>query len=207
MSGGSHPSRSLGGARLYGRRVMLRPLVSADFAGYGEVRQRNLEWLIPWEPLRAEHAPDPAREREAFNARCTGRERDRLAGHAYPFGMFVDGQFAGEINVNNLQRGALQSCTIGYWIDRQRAGHGYVPEGVVVAFRFAFEELRLHRVEICIVPRNDRSRRVMDKLRIRDEGLAVRYVEIAGVWEDHIRYAITLEEWIDRRDEFAHDWL
>ena len=72
--------------------------------------------------------------------------------------------------------------------------------------KFAFDDLHLHRLEICIVPRNTNSRRVMEVLQIREEGIALRYLEINGVWEDHIRYAITAEEWQARRDEFAVDW-
>ena len=72
--------------------------------------------------------------------------------------------------------------------------------------RFAFDELHLHRLEICIVPRNINSRRVMEVLDIREEGVAQRYLEINGAWEDHIRYAITVEEWQARRDELAAAW-
>jgi [ribosomal protein S5]-alanine N-acetyltransferase len=75
-----------------------------------------------------------------------------------------------------------------------------------VVLRFAFEELRLHRVEICIVPRNANSRRVVEKLGLRCEGLAERFLEINGVWEDHLRFAITLEEWVERREEFSVWW-
>ena len=60
---------------------------------------------------------------------------------------------------------------------------------------FAFEQLDLHRLEICIVPRNPNSRRVMEKLAIREEGIAQRFLEINGAWEDHVRYGITVEEW------------
>ena len=73
--------------------------------------------------------------------------------------------------------------------------------------RFAFEELRLHRLEICIIPRNTNSRRVMEKLRVREEGIAQRYLEINGVWEDHVRYGITVEEWQARGDELTAHWL
>ena len=44
-------------------------------------------------------------------------------------------------------------------------------------------------------------------LELRDEGTAVRYLEINGVWEDHIRYAITAEEWKDRRMDLLTDWV
>ncbi|TVR22997.1 MAG: N-acetyltransferase, partial [Ilumatobacter sp.] len=73
--------------------------------------------------------------------------------------------------------------------------------------RFAFEQLHLHRLEICIVPRNTNSRRVMEKLDYRCEGLAERFLEIAGVWEDHLRYAITVEEFAARRDQLVGAWM
>ncbi|MEN9804985.1 MAG: hypothetical protein RIS41_1832 [Actinomycetota bacterium] len=203
----SHPARTSSGLRLYGRRVMLRPLVAPDFPAWSEVRRRNHDWLTVWEPKRSAHAPDPSHDRDAFSARCGQRERDRQTGAGYAFGLFVDNAFAGEINLNNVVRGALQTGTVGYWVDQAKAGNSYVAEGVVVVLRYAFEELGLHRVEICIVPRNHNSRRVMEKLAIRDEGTALRFLEINGVWEDHVRYGITVEEWESRRDEFVSTWL
>jgi len=194
-------------ARLYGRRIVLRPLIPTDFDAWGEVRTRNGEWLTRWEPRRPERTPDPGVSRDAFTARCHARDRERIGGLTYAFGIFVDAAFAGEINLNNVQRGAMQSATIGYWIDRARAGNSYMSEAVVVVSRHAFEDLRLHRVEVCIVPRNHNSRRVVEKLGFREEGLAERFLEIDGVWEDHVRYGFTIEEWWERRDELAAAWL
>lgn len=203
-----HPARpSNVGLRLYGRRVVLRPLVAQDFNGWSEVRRRNGEWLTQWEPMRLTHHPDPETNREVFAARCGARERERLAGTQYAFGIFVDGAFAGEINLNNVVRGAFQSATIGYWIDKSRAGRSLMSEAVVVLAQYAFEEMRLHRLEICIIPRNVNSRRVMEKLDIRTEGVAERFLEINGVWEDHIRYGITFEEWNERRAQIVNDWI
>jgi [ribosomal protein S5]-alanine N-acetyltransferase len=205
-----HPStigRASAPLRLYGRRVVLRPLTPIDFDEWSEVRRRNEAWLLPWEPRRLTGQPDPTVDRAAFAARCAARDRERAGDTGYPFALIVDQRLGGEVNLNNVVRGALQSGTIGYWIDRERAGNAYVAEGVVVLTRFAFEQLRLHRLEICIVPRNTNSRRVMDKLRYRSEGIAERFLEIAGVWEDHVRYAITAEEWEDRRDELTATWL
>ena len=202
-----HPSRASSPVRLYGRRVMLRPLAANDFRSWSEVRQRNAEWLTVWEPSRPLHQPDPVTDLSAFVARCQHRDRDRTAGTAYQFGLFIDQQVAGEVNLNNVIRGAMQSGTIGYWIDQRHAGRSYVAEAVVVLFQFAFEQLMLHRIEICIVPRNERSHRVMQKLGIREEGIAQRYLEINGTWEDHVRYGITVEEWQARRDELLSAWI
>jgi [ribosomal protein S5]-alanine N-acetyltransferase len=209
--GSVHPSAqpaapAVAGLRLYGKRVMMRPLMSSDFPQWTEVRLRNEDWLTKWEPLRTNNFADPTRHRDAFASRCSTRDRERQVGSAYGFGLFVDNAFVGEINVNNVIRGAMQCGTVGYWIDQRHAGNRYVAEGVAVACRFAFDELHLHRLEICIVPRNTNSRRVMDVLAIRDEGVALRYLEINGTWEDHTRYAITAEEWHARREDFAARW-
>ncbi len=186
---------------------MLRPLAANDFRSWSEVRRRNEEWLTVGNgaarPTSSIRPPTAVRSRRVAEQ----RDRDRAAGSAYQFGLFVDQQVAGEVNLNNVIRGAMQSGTIGYWIDQRHAGHSYVAEAVVVVLQFAFEQLMLHRVEICIVPRNARSRRIMEKLAIREEGLAQRYLEINGTWEDHIRYGMTVEEWIDRRDELLAAWV
>ena len=121
--------------------------------------------------------------------------------------MFYDGRFVGECNLNNISRGALQSANIGYWVDELYAGLGLTGEAVVGVLAYAFETIGLHRVEIAIVPRNTPSLRVVQKLGLRSEGIAARFIEINGVWEDHCRFAMTLEEWHERADQLRHQYL
>jgi ribosomal-protein-alanine N-acetyltransferase len=192
---------------LFGKRVTMRPLAVNDFREWSEVRQRNAEWLTIWEPNRLPQQPDPTTDKSAFSSRCLQRDRDRAIGTAFQFGLFIEGRVAGEVNLNNVIRGAMQSCTVGYWVDQAHAGHGYTVEGVALVMQFAFEQLWLHRAEICIVPRNHRSRRIMEKLEIREEGIAQRFLEINGTWEDHVRYGMTSEEWQSRRSEIVRTWI
>jgi len=191
---------------LVGRRISLRTLVDADYDGWYEVRTRCRDWLVPWEP-RPKGAPPPAEDRGSFSARCAIRDRERQLGTGYGFGIFAEGRFAGEITLSSIQRGPFQSGFIGYWIDQALAGRGYVPEAVVMTLHFSFEALGLHRVEISIIPRNMASRRVVDKLGLRMEGVSERSLEIDGVWEDHARYAMTAEEWQLRSRELLWLWL
>ena len=135
------------------------------------------------------------------------RLRERELGTGYGFGVFVRGRFAGEINISSVQRGPFQNAYVGYWVDQAMAGHGYTPEAFVVVARFAFEDLMLHRLQVSIIPRNRASHRVAEKLGLRNEGTALRYLEINGVWEDHVRYAITSEDWAERREQFLKDWV
>jgi ribosomal-protein-alanine N-acetyltransferase len=193
---------------LIGARVVLRPLRVDDWEAWRDVRVRCRDWLEQWEPRPEVGSSDPVADREAFRARCGAWERQRHFDAAYGFGLFLsDGRFAGEVSLGSVQRGPFQMGYIGYWVDEALAGHGYVPEGVVLLMRYAFEVLDLHRLEAAIVPRNTASRRVAEKLGMRDEGTAVRFLQIQGVYEDHVRYAITTEEWRARQAELTAQFL
>jgi ribosomal-protein-alanine N-acetyltransferase len=181
---------------LVGARVLLRPLRVDDWEAWRDVRRRCRTWLERWEPRPEPGTADPVADREAFRARCGAWERQRHFDSAYGFGLFLDdGRFAGEVSLGSVQRGPFQMGYLGYWIDEALAGCGYVPEGVVLLMRYAFETLQLHRLEAAIVPRNTASRRVAEKLGMRDEGTALRFLQIQGVYEDHVRYAMTVDEW------------
>jgi ribosomal-protein-alanine N-acetyltransferase len=193
---------------LTGPRVELRGLRADDWEQWRAVRTRSRRWLETWEPLPDPGSPDPVADREAFRARCGAWERQRAFDSAYGFGIFLRrGEFVGEVSLGSVQRGPFQSAFVGYWVDESHAGQGYVPEAVVLALRYAFDELELHRVEAVIVPRNERSRRVVAKLGLREEGVSQRFLQIQGVWEDHMRYAITREEWAEGRDDYERTFL
>ena len=193
---------------LIGARVLLRPLRVDDWEAWRDIRVRCRDWLEQWEPRPDVGASDPVADREAFRARCGAWERQRHFDAAYGFGLFLaDGRFSGEVSLGSVQRGPFQMGYIGYWIDEALAGRGYVPEGVVLLMRYAFETLDLHRLEAAIVPRNHASRRVAEKLGMRDEGTAVRFLQIQGIYEDHVRYAMTTEEWRTRRADLTAQFL
>ncbi len=59
---------------------------------------------------------------------------------------------------------------------------------------YGFHDLRLHRLQASIIPRNTASLRVAAKCRFRYEGRALRYLKINEVWEDHDIFALTADE-------------
>ena len=61
---------------------------------------------------------------------------------------------------------------------------------VAMMVEYAFQELRLHRIEANVMPRNRASLRVLEKNGFENEGLAKRYLQINGEWEDHIHMVI-----------------
>ena len=59
---------------------------------------------------------------------------------------------------------------------------------------YLFGVAGLHRMEINIRPENAASLAVVRKLDMREEGLRVRFLHIAGEWRDHRSFAITADE-------------
>lgn len=96
----------------------------------------------------------------------------------------------GDVHLSNIVRGAFQSCFLGYKMDPAQMNQGYMTEAVRTTVGFAFNPMRLHRVEANIMPRNLASRRVVEKCGFRLEGHSPSYLKINGVWEDHLHYVV-----------------
>jgi ribosomal-protein-alanine N-acetyltransferase len=121
------------------------------------------------------------------------RKRAR-AGTGQSFVIELDGQIVGQISVANITRGSVCSAALGYWISEHVAGRGVMPLAVALAVDHCFATLGLHRVEVNVMPHNERSLRVVTKLGFRDEGVRERYMHIGGEWRDHRTFALTAEE-------------
>jgi ribosomal-protein-alanine N-acetyltransferase len=110
-----------------------------------------------------------------------------------------DDDIAGVYNLSQIVRGALQSAYLGYYACALHAGRGYMRQGMQLALRYAFRELRLHRVEANIRPNNHASRALAQAAGFRLEGFSPRYLKIGGRWRDHERWALLAGEWRPRR--------
>ena len=96
------------------------------------------------------------------------------------------------IELSNLARGPFQSASIGFWVDHTRRGRGLATRAQSrQSFRSAFGELALHRLEAATLVDNIASQRVLEKNRFHRIGLAPRYLQIAGVWRDHLLFQRT----------------
>lgn len=150
---------------------------------------RDREWLQPWE------ATLPGDEGR-WDVRAGIRSLLDLAGQglALPFVMSIDQTIVGQLTVSNIQYGAVLSASIGYWVSKDRAGRGLTPRAVAMATDYCFQQMKLHRIEICIRPENAASLRVVQKLGFRYEGYRRRYIHIDGDWRDHYCFALLAEE-------------
>jgi [ribosomal protein S5]-alanine N-acetyltransferase len=54
---------------------------------------------------------------------------------------------------------------------------------------FAFDSLRLHRLEAACIPTNEASIGLLQKSGFQREGYAREYLCINGIWQDHLLFA------------------
>lgn len=155
--------------------------------------RRNRAAFAPFDPVQPEEffTAEGQAERLAFDL------EQAEAGRCFRF-LLVQPRHPGKIiglaGLNEIVRGAFQSCFISYKLDHTLWGQGYGSEAISALTEWGFRNLGLHRVEANIMPRNLPSRRAAARAGFEEEGLAKRYLKINGVWEDHIHMVRRNEE-------------
>jgi len=106
-----------------------------------------------------------------------------------------DDAIAGTITLSQIFRKRFQNAYLGYLLGAGFTGKGYMSEGVRLVLRFAFLDLKLHRIEANVQPENEPSRAVLRRSGFTQEGFSRKYLKIGGRWRDHERWAILREDW------------
>jgi [ribosomal protein S5]-alanine N-acetyltransferase len=173
--------------RLAGERVVLRPPERADYESWASLRARSQAFLAPWEPSW----PPDALSRANFRARIARYTEDWRTDQAYNFFIFAhDETLLGGVGLANLRRGVSETASLGYWIGEPFARRGYMTATLPLVIDFAFDRLRLHRVEAACLPTNVPSRTLLLHAGFQEEGYARQYLCIDGKWQDHVLFAI-----------------
>ena len=175
-----------------GEGVVLRPPRAADHAAWSALRDGSRDYLQPWEPAW----PEDDLTKAAFRRRLSIYAREMELGNAWPFFVFIDEgrTLVGAVTLSNVRRGVAETGTLGYWIGRPFAGRGHTTAAVRGVVGFAFDRVKLHRLEAACLPTNLASRRVLEKSGFRNEGRARAYLKINGEWADHLLFGLVEDE-------------
>lgn len=177
-------------------RLVLRRLRGDDEAEFVRaVVESSDEWR-PWSPAAPSNlTPGDLFQRELDRAVSRAEAGTHLRLAAFD----DDGRLAGLFSLNEIVRGVFHSAHAGWQVRSGWTGRGLGTEGVRALLAIAFDRppdgLGLHRVQANIIPSNAASMRLAEKIGFRREGLAERYLRIAGEWQDHAMFALTAEEW------------
>ncbi len=172
-----------GGASEGSSRVSLRSLSLRDEEEYLGLVRVSLDLHHPWISL-----PGTV---EGFRA-LVGRY-DRSDDECLLVRVRETGAIAGAVHLNSVIRGRFQNASIAYAAFAPTVGQGYMSEAMALLIKYAFEELRLHRLDAQIQPGNKDSIKLVQRYGFRMEGLSPDLLFIDGAWRDHERWAITAD--------------
>lgn len=97
----------------------------------------------------------------------------------------------GACNLTDIVWGAFQSSHLGYSLDSKRQDQGLMTEALRLLIAYAFEEIKLHRIEANYMPTNERSAKVLRRLGFDINGYARDYLFLDGAWRDHVLTSLT----------------
>lgn len=167
------------------RRVIIRPPNLEDTEPFLKAVQLSTTLHHPWV-----YPPDT---HEAFKQYVLRMLRDEYVGRVVC--LRDSGQIIGVININNIIRSSFYSASLGYYAFWPLAGKGLMEEGLRFILAYAFQEIKLHRLEANIQPDNAASLALAKRCGFTKEGFSRRYLNIGGAWRDHERWALLVEDW------------
>ncbi|MDB2122061.1 MAG: GNAT family protein [Clostridium sp.] len=145
---------------------------------------RNKKHLEPFEPLR----DNSFYTYEVQKNILSDSYRQFLNGTAVDLGIFKDDYLIGKLKLSNIVYGIFKSGILGYSIDKDEQGKGYMKEAVNLVVNYAFEDLDLHRIEASALVDNEPSKHVLIGCGFTELGINKKYLYINGGWKDHITY-------------------
>lgn len=174
--------------RLDGKEIYLRPLELSDAETLWALQLRNMDFFRKTAPTHQDHFYTLDFQVEQIKKGMQQQENDQR----YGFGIFLkeNDLLIGSVMLGGVMRGPFQSCILGYYLDQQYNGKGYVSKAVELVIDFAFQELKLHRIEAGVMPSNTGSIRVLEKAGFTREGLSRENIEINGKRESHLVFSL-----------------
>ena len=171
-----------------GVNIYIKPLNISDATSILELEIRNKEFFRQYSINR----DSEFYTFEGQLKRMETIEESRVKDLGYSFGIYLNKshRLIGQISLFKIERGPAQRGMVGYSLDKEQNGKGYMTEALKSIVDFGFDQLKLHRIEAGVMPHNLGSIKILEKIGFQKEGIAKEYVMINGKWEDHQILAI-----------------
>ena len=162
-------------------RLALRNLTPENTEEMLDYYIRNEDHLRQYEPTRDSGFYTYEGQKEIL----TESFRQFIDGNSIDLGIFKDEKLIGKIKLSNIVYGILRNAFVGYSIDKEYQGKGYMKEALNIVCSYAFEEMGLHRLEASTLMENSRSQGVLKACGFNELGISEKYLYINGEWRDH----------------------
>lgn len=179
-----------------GQHCYIRTFQEQDAGKLTELVSNNKIFWSTYEPLhRADYYTIDTQYKKILESMHLMKSK-----REFSFGIYSKNthELIGHISLYAIKRLPYLSGFVGYSMDEKWIGKGIASEALQLVLKFAFTEVKLHRVEAYVSPKNIASIKVLEKSGMLQEGLLRKLLFINGVWEDHYIYAILQEDYEKR---------
>ena len=178
-----------------GNDVLIKNLTPSNWKDVLDYYIRNKEHLEPYEPTR---------DNEFFTEKIQKKllienYKQFINGTVINLGIFKKNELIGKIKISNIVYGLIKSGFLGYSIDKDYCGKGYMKESLNLVLKYIFEECDIHRIEASALVINEKSRNVLRRCGFNLLGINERYMFINGEWKDYATYYILKENFYRNR--------
>ena len=174
------------------QRVIIRHPKRRDWKAWVHLRRESYSFLQKWEPYWALNQCNKSNYMRQLKLQRTKAAYDQ----AYSFLCFekYNKVLLGGINISNIQRGVIQTCNIGYWLGEKNTGKGYMQESIQAIIPYIYEQLKIHRIQAFTLEDNIPSRKLIEKVNFKKEGVLREAMKINNEWRDHVIYSLLLDD-------------
>jgi [ribosomal protein S5]-alanine N-acetyltransferase len=169
---------------IMGKNIELKALIPGDEEELLSYYKKNKEYLKPFEPLREENFYTLNVQKKNM----IDSYKQFLNGDSINFGIYKDNRLIGKVQLSGVIIGVFKSAYVGYSIDEEEQGKGYMKEAINLILKYAFEEMGLHRIEASTLTDNLKSQGVLTSCGFKKIGINEKYLFINGEWKDHYTF-------------------
>lgn len=170
---------------IVGKNIEIRNFTPDDAEELLDYYIRNKEHLGPYEPARDNSFYTYEVQKDIL----LESYKQLLNGSSFDMGIYKNNKLIGKAKISNIVYGVFKSGILGYSIDKEEEGKGYMTEAVNLLLKYSKDELDLHRIEASVLVENDKSKSVLLKCGFKEVGINEKYLFINGSWRDHITFS------------------
>jgi len=180
--------------RLETERLVLRPLEEKDLPDLvANVNNLNVSKRLAVVPF-----PYTLKDAEWYLNHCLEKAKD-----ARPKGMELviefkpEGKVIGAVGLSSIDY-EIKSCSFGYWLGEKYWRQGIMSEALLKVMDFAFNELKLNRMEAGVFAENPASAMLLRKLGFKEEGFKRQAIgcKATGKVHDEFIFAMLKEDFL-----------
>lgn len=170
-------------------KVVLKLREAGDAEAQFMLTDKNRTHLAPWFPWVEKIIS--VDDSEKFILKCMKGFEEKIN---LDLGVYFEGVLIGSMGLHTINT-KNKWGEIGYWLSKDYEGKGIMTECVKKLLEYGFLELHLHRIQIRCDSRNEKGKRIPEKLGFTLEATLRESKKHDDSYSDGLIFGLLLKEW------------